>query len=623
MLITIALKACLTMNTRNLTQQKKIDSHIGPMGQLLPRLDLIFEKPPHKILLVNLPQIPSQNFNTFLASRQRLFCYPPYGIGVVNAVLRQRGYISHIVDLNFEMLDQFHQTSDVDVFDYWKICRQELDKAMSEFCPDVVGLSCTFTMTHVQLVKVAQYLKSKLPSLPVVAGGVHPTSSVDKVLSEIPEIDLVFMNECEYALADMLDYLDGKSKKTELSNFAVKVGEKVVCLPSKRPSQGDLGINPDYDRLRIGKYSKYGEVGAYRFHWINSTRRAGVALSNRGCRARCSFCTVRNFNGKGVRPRSIDAVITELKELNEKYGVEHIMWLDDDLFFDEDRTIELFTRMSEELPGLTWDASNGVIAAAATEKILSAAAKSGCIGMHVGVESGSARILKAVHKPSGRKHYFQLGKTLIRYPQIFSRGFLMVGFPGETLNEILQTIDLARTMNLDWYTISLLAPLPETEIYQQMIDSGEITDEQFQTSSVNYGSSQTGSQLTLEQAQKIKAKKFVDYFATEDLEMVPSKKQLADIWFLMDYKINYERIFTEENADKLFKWRQFLIDVCDRMTRDNPLGNLFLGIVLTKIGRNDEAQMRYKIANSCLNSSSYWTARFKTLDLDTVLSARI
>ena len=199
----------------------------------------------------------------------------------------------------------------------------------------------------------------------------------------------------------------------------------------------------------------------------------------------------------------------------------------------------------------------------------------------------------------------------------------MVGFPGETLNEILQTIDLARTMNLDWYTISLLAPLPETEIYQQMIDSGEITDEQFQTSSVNYGSSQTGSQLTLEQAQKIKAKKFVDYFATEDLEMVPSKKQLADIWFLMDYKINYERIFTEENADKLFKWRQFLIDVCDRMTRDNPLGNLFLGIVLTKIGRNDEAQMRYKIAKSCLNSSSYWTARFKTLDLDTVLSARI
>ena len=68
-------------------------------------------------------------------------------------------------------------------------------------------------------------------------------------------------------------------------------------------------------------------------------------MSNRGCRAQCTFCNVRIFNGVGVRQRSLKSVEEELYLLKNKYGIDHISWLDDDLLKDENRAIELFNMM--------------------------------------------------------------------------------------------------------------------------------------------------------------------------------------------------------------------------------------------------------------------------------------
>ena len=64
-------------------------------------------------------------------------------------------------------------------------------------------------------------------------------------------------------------------------------------------------------------------------------RKISTILSNRGCRAQCTFCSVRNFNGVGVRRRTIDSVIEELKILKFEHGIDHIMWLDDDFYIIE------------------------------------------------------------------------------------------------------------------------------------------------------------------------------------------------------------------------------------------------------------------------------------------------
>ena len=61
------------------------------------------------------------------------------------------------------------------------------------------------------------------------------------------------------------------------------------------------------------------------------------------------------------------------------------MWLDDDLLYNTGRTIELFNEMVKQDVGITWDASNGVIAASVKDEIMSAAEESGCLGVVIGM----------------------------------------------------------------------------------------------------------------------------------------------------------------------------------------------------------------------------------------------
>ena len=87
---------------------------------------------------------------------------------------------------------------------------------------------------------------------------------------------------------------------------------------------------------------------------------------------------------------------------------------DDDLFFDVPHMLELFNGIAKLPFKVTWDASNGIIASAATAhpELVHAASDSGCIGMYFGVESGNREILRSVRKPSGIKHYMKIGELM-------------------------------------------------------------------------------------------------------------------------------------------------------------------------------------------------------------------
>ena len=289
------------------------------------------------------------------------------------------------------------------------------------------------------------------------------------------------------------------------------------------------------------------------------------------------------------------------------------MWLDDDLLFDKTRTIGMFNEMVKRKLNMTWDASNGIIASALNDEILDAAAASGCIGMHFGIESGSDKILKQVHKPSGKKHYLGLEHKFKKYPQIFTKGFLMIGFANETLSQIKETIDMAVQINLDWYTIQVVTPLPRTEMHEQMVQMGEITKDQIDAEKLNYGN-RTGKMKDREKMEKEKAKKFNNVFLG-NLDRIPKKDEMEDIWFTSDYKINYERISSIEDKVQLNKLNSFLQYIDERITQKNPLINFYRSIVLNKMLKIDKAKKLKELSIFYLENSEYWKKRFSSLNL--------
>ena len=226
------------------------------------------------------------------------------------------------------------------------------------------------------------------------------------------------------------------------------MGERIAFTKQLQPDENDLDMIPAYHIMEIDTHSRMGTMGSW-YGFKYETDKIATALSNRGCRAACTFCNVRTFNGKGVRHRSVKSVLDELELLKNKYGIGHIIWLDDDLLIIEKRAISLFNGMVERGLNMTWDATNGVIAASLNDEVVEAAVKSGCIGLNLGIESGNAGILKSIKKPGTPRIFRRAAEVLSRYPSINTRALLIIGFPNETMGNIFDTIKLCEEMNLD------------------------------------------------------------------------------------------------------------------------------------------------------------------------------
>ncbi|CAA7618447.1 B12-binding domain-containing radical SAM protein [Magnetospirillum sp. UT-4] len=576
-----------------------------------------------RLLLVQPPPMEEEKLDLGTVRRRRYYAFPPYALGVLCTNLEARGYSVDLLDLNYEVLAM---ARDLDAADpkaaqaairaFW---RRRLEEEMERVRPDLIGFSCVFTMTHEIMLRMARAVKEIAPAMPVAAGGVHVTNAPEAVLREAGgAIDLLALFESDRAFADLLDFANGKAEATALSQLAALVDGTMMSLAARcPPSTAEIEIVPRYPGLPLGDYAAMGEIGTFR-HWREPDTRCGAVLSNRGCRANCTFCSVRPFNGPGVRGRSVASVVAEIEDLKDRYGITHIVWLDDDLFYDEKRAIALFDEIVKRNLGITWDASNGIIcsAAAAHPELIHAAAASGCTGMYFGIESGNTEILRKVRKPSSVKHYLKVGEIMRSYPQIFTRGFMIMGFPGETVAQMKDTVTLTREMDLDWYNMQLLTPLPSTPIYREMVEAGLIED-----GSLNKdGESFTLFMVRESERQKVREEKQVGPLQSCNLDdfeesYVPTLEELHNLWLGMDYEVNYGRILDQHDPAKLIKARRFLTDVCTRMSLDNPLAALFLALVCERLGDEGEAARRRADADRFL-ASPYWRQRFDALRLN-------
>lgn len=571
--------------------------------------------PCQRILLINAQQVSEEDFILSEALRGRCWNYPPYSCGVLNTHLINRGYNTSIIDLNLDMLVRARQAN----FNYgdWKIV---LNNRLEKFRPDLVGISCMFSMSHDIMNDINREIKLYGPDLPIICGGVHLTDSKKLALENCPEADFIGIYECDKTFPDFLDFVNGKISAECLSQIATIINGEYIALEDRTPPNvQEIDVIPFYDDLPIATYSDYGQVGTYRF-LSNYTRKASSVYTNRGCRAHCSFCTVPSLFGKGiVKLRSNESVIKEIKGLYD-IGIGHLDWLDDDFLYNKKRVVSLLRDIAEMKLNLTWSATNGLIAAAIDEEILDAMVASGCIGFNLGIETGNPQRLRDVHKPGTVERFKMFKKIADKYPHLFIKGFLIIGFPNETVSELLDTVNLGLELQLDWYSIQILNPIPSTEIYDNMVDRGLIQDT-LNTNKASYLFGPNGRQRIKEEREKINATEFFNLFGTNKPEDPLKPEDLADYLILMDYKINYEIIFGITNPVKLRNKDMVLRDICERIWPSGPFGQLFYGITRQKLGDQEEASLRAIKTREILEKSAYWQKRFEALDLYTLIDS--
>jgi radical SAM superfamily enzyme YgiQ (UPF0313 family) len=560
-----------------------------------------------RVLLVNPPDADSSLFRIETAKRGRYTNYPPYGLGVLAQNLRDIGIDVRLLNLNHVVLKAARSTeSGFDFDDAWQ---NSLGAAIEDYDPDLVGVTCMFTMTHTSFKRVCELASF---GAVVAIGGVHVTNDVERVLDDVPYAHVAFLREGDVAIKSFVQAANGEVPYNRMGQVILNDdGERHRFTVERQPEEAEIDTVPAYDLCDIGELSQHGTIGAFYCFKPRNTKFATV-LSNRGCRAQCTFCSVRNFNGKRVRQRSVSSVLDELQTLEEVYGIDHVMWLDDDLLKDHARAIALFDGKVKRGLKMTWDATNGLIAASCTEEVVRAMAESGCIAVNIGMESGSPEILRKVKKPGTVENFIEAADVLRKYPQIHSSVFLMVGFPGETMRQIKETIEVAKRMDMDWYRISPVQPLPNTPMYDAMVEQGLV--QAVGSKELRFMGGAYGKQAEIEQGQRLTTQSFKEAFASIALDAVPTESQVTDIWFYMNYHLNFRRLFTETRPIKVEQQFAHLKTLSDVISPENGFALYFTAYLQRKFNGAIEPAVMDRLVTR-LDTSPYWRDRFTAFDL--------
>jgi radical SAM superfamily enzyme YgiQ (UPF0313 family) len=423
------------------------------------------------------------------------------------------------------------------------------------------------------------------------------------------------------ALRDFARVTRGDAAISSLSQILVRNGKEMIGVPEwKRPGVEDLHKLPALDQLQLPELSSFGKIGAFHYLKPPGTRFATV-LSNRGCRAQCSFCSVRAFNGAGVRVRSVESVVDELAIMEECYGIGHVVWLDDDFLFDKAHSIKLFNEIVRRGLKLTWDNSNGVIAAACTEEVVAGMAESGCLGLVLGVESGNPGVLRKMRKPGTVDSFRKAAEILRRHPGINTRVFLMFGFPGETRRMIKDTFNLAKEMRPDWCIIQAVQPLPNTPLFDQMVAEGLIQPSDFQQ--FRYSLGYYGK--LKDRKRDVMTNDFHDALDCGPLDEMPPGAELDDIWAYLNYYLNFERLQQETRPEKLVQQLRWLQFVTDLVTRDGAIALYYRGLVERRLNRTPTPDITERLQR-ILHEAPEWQEQFDRLgfsagDLESIHAA--
>jgi radical SAM superfamily enzyme YgiQ (UPF0313 family) len=572
-----------------------------------------------KVLFVAPPDADETMFDCPTARRGRYWNYPPYGVGVLATQLRERGIEVQIVNLNDAVLRGAAAAKMEEDFDFAAVTRDAVVSVIDDFEPDFVGVTCMFSQTHQSTIDTCEMLRDVMPDTALALGGVHISNSFlgpqtrDAFVADFPRVDFLFVYESEVSFLTFISVANGELEADALCQVLFNMGDHCLYFARvHRPTGEVLNSIPAYDLLQPRKLNEVGKIGTF-FSLLPPDTGFATALSNRGCRAQCTFCSVRNFNGVGVRTREVQSVIDELLLLRDKYDIGHVMWLDDDFLYDRKRSMRLFEEMVKQDVGVTWDCTNGVIAASCTEEMMDAAAASGCIGLNIGMESGNTKILREIKKPGTIKNFIKAADVLRKIEQINARIFIMIGFPGETYRQIMDTIDVVKEMDLDWTNVFILQPLPNTPIFDKVMGDGMVGNVDF--NEIRFTTGGYGKlRKSAEKARDMLSADFKDAFSRVDLDAVPSPRELDDVWAYMNFHLNFARLFRDDRRVKLEQQYKWLRNITTLIAPDNAMAQYFQAYVHYKLTGEIEHELVEKLRTG-LEGMTYWQERFNDYDL--------
>lgn len=421
------------------------------------------------------------------------FRYPtgdiPYGLITIASYLREK-----VDDVNVSILDTTFNSS----YNY-------IEKFLKRKKPDIVGIH-SHTIAFYDVLKVAKIAK-KQGSF-VIAGGPHACILPGTLIRQ-ECIDAVCIGEGELTLTEVIKRLKAKKGLKGVKGVWYKKNKRVIKEPRRKPIENlDALPLPAWDLIDMQRYMK----NWFQLDSINPNLKGVSIIASRGCPFQCTFCqpSLDKIFGKGIRIRSPESIIKEIKAVIEKYNINAFVFVDETLPVFKSWMRKFCSLMKKENINIIWGCNTR--ADTIDFDMMKLMKEAGLRKLYIGLESGSQRILDDIYN---KKIKLKDGKRIIRYAKklgIRTQAYFMIGAPTETKAEIEKTIRFAKSLDLDAATFSITNPLPGTHLYDTIKKSNYPVSNNFKDFDFYFTRSYNDGVLTLRQVKKLHKKAFFSFY---------------------------------------------------------------------------------------------------------------
>jgi len=403
---------------------------------------------------------------------------PPLGLAYIAAVLEKAGYEVKVLDVAAEGFNHDAPVGKRRI--KFGLGYDEIKKRIKEFKPQVVGVSCIISNQFESTKSICKVAKEACDKIITVVGGGHP-SALPREALQSKSIDFVVIGEGEKTILELVKCLEKGEEPSHIDGLAFKKNDKTIVNPKTAYIENlDQIPFPARHLLPMDTYFKISLPQGLTYTKTPNT----AMLTSRGCSANCIFCATTRFWGNKYRTRSPENVIAEIDELVKNYGIKEIQFIDDNLTLNKKRAIAIFRSIKKRFK-IAWSTPQGIAPWALDEELIKEMKDSGCYEISLAVESGDQDILKQViRKPGSLDKIKRLVKEINKL-KMMSKGFFVIGLPGETKEQIQKTFKFALDIKLDSASFFLATPLPGTRLYSLCVEKGYLK-KGFDFNSIDY-----------------------------------------------------------------------------------------------------------------------------------------
>ena len=416
------------------------------------------------------------------------YLVPPIGLGYLATALRQ------------------HDCTNIVILDCVKerLSFAGLRDRFRSWNPQIVGFQI-FSYDFDSVVRSIEILKQVSPETIVLIGGAHVSATSDTVLDEISGADFGFAGEGEIGLPMLARRILG-NEEVPLENIPGLIWRNGSSIhANSRAGTEDLdrlGFQA-WDLTPPASYDGSPQGGFYKKFPI------APILTTRGCPYLCTFCGSGVNMGHNLRNRSMGHVMDEMVMLYNDYGVREFHIIDDMFNFYKNRVIEFCQGIKDRNLDISYTFPNGLRLNQLDRETLQMMKDTGAYAFTVGIESGSQRILDTMKKGLTLE-LIEEKVNLINAVGLEPSGFFIIGYPGETVDDINATIQFAKRLKLKRAHFSNFLPLPGTEATKRLVENKEIEKPDWGTlfySKVSY----TPRGITRKQLKQLQRRAFLEF----------------------------------------------------------------------------------------------------------------